>query len=76
MSLYAMSVVCYALAELWSVVRYCVILLAILGAATIINCAIGCWDIGHGNPVDRYNGPLANNYIGGWDDSTYDGYDG
>ena len=77
MSLYAMSAVCYALAKLWSVVRYCVILLAILGAAAIINFAIGSWFsaslYGYENPVDMYHGHFASNYIGGWDDLTYDG---
>ena len=77
MSMYAMSAVWYALAELLSFVWYCVILLAVFGAATIINCAIGCRVIaslyGHEDPVDRYHGPFASYYNGGWDDLAYDG---
>ena len=75
MALYAITAALYFLAKFWALVRYSALSFAIASTVVIIAvCMFSAAPHCHENPVDRYYGPTAANYIVWWDEAFDDYY--
>ena len=64
MALYAITAALYFLAKFWVLVRYSALSFAIASTVVIIVvCMLRAAPHHHANPIDRYHGPAAANYI-------------